>query len=71
MMVEISSQQRRQFRDATGACWSVYEHCDPYDRRRTPALVFESEPAIRRVRNYPANWYRLSDDELWTLSWNR
>jgi hypothetical protein len=25
---------------------------------------------VRRVWNYPANWHKLSSDELSALSWN-
>jgi len=32
-------------------------------------LIFESESGFRRVRAYPADWQRLSDDELYELSW--
>ncbi|HEY2376103.1 MAG TPA: hypothetical protein VGH98_09030 [Gemmatimonadaceae bacterium] len=53
-----------------GALWLVFELPPLYDRRQRPSLVFESETAIRRVRDYPANWRSLRDDELFALSWN-
>jgi len=31
--------------------------------------VFESDQVVRRVRDYPANWRDLSDDDLLALSW--
>lgn len=51
-----------------GVAWSVRLAVNPYDRRTRPDLIFESETAVRRVRNYPSNWRELSDDELITLS---
>lgn len=52
-----------------GEEWRVYELAPTFDRRH-PSLVFESDTSIRRVRSYPADWRTLSDDELFTLSWN-
>ena len=50
--------------------WSVYELPPPYfDRRSKPSLIFECETAVRRVRDYPADWRSLSDEELFSLSW--
>ena len=50
--------------------WLVYELPPaPYDRRCTPSLIFENEYVIRRVRNFPAEWRALTDDELFKLSW--
>lgn len=53
-----------------GVAWLVYE-LPPmiFDRRSSPSLVFESELAVRRIRDYPADWRKLSDDELFALSW--
>ena len=50
--------------------WLVYE-LPPmvFDRRNSPSLVFETDGAVRRVRNYPENWRELTDDELFELSW--
>jgi hypothetical protein len=31
------------------------------------SLIFESDAAVRRVRNYPPNWHELPDDELAAL----
>ena len=65
---ELQRTARRLQSD--GILWLVYE-LGPlaYDRRQAPCLIFESDTAVRRVRNYPANWRALSDDELLALSW--
>ena len=61
----------RTFIDAEGARWVVYEQSfADYDRRSGMSLIFSSESVVRRVRNYPANWHELSDEELLALSWN-
>ena len=50
--------------------WIVYElPPDVFDRRKSPSLVFESQEAIRRVRNYPQEWRDLSDEDLFAVSW--
>lgn len=57
----------RHFRIA-GELWSVYEdtHVD-----WGQSLIFESVKIGRRVRNYPAAWRELSDEQLYALSWTR
>jgi hypothetical protein len=56
--------------DDDGARWQVKEMpFSEYDRRRGLSLIFWSEGAVRRVRDYPAEWYLLSDDDLALLSW--
>jgi hypothetical protein len=32
-------------------------------------LIFASDGAVRRVREYPSEWMSLSDDDLLALSW--
>ncbi|MEO7457223.1 MAG: hypothetical protein ABIY52_13245 [Gemmatimonadaceae bacterium] len=60
----------RTFIDSEGSRWRVYEQpFSDYDRRSGMSLIFASEGAVRRVRNYPANWADLSDEELLALSW--
>lgn len=54
-----------------GVRWSVSEAPHPYDRRFRPDLLFECETLTIRIRNYPANWHLLSDDELWDLAWTQ
>lgn len=54
-----------------GVLWLVYELPAPaYDRRQNPSLIFETDAAVRRVRNYPAEWRALSDEDLLALSWS-
>jgi hypothetical protein len=60
----------RTFVDSEGSRWRVYEQpFSDYDRRSGVSLIFSSEGAVRRVRNYPPNWSELSDRELMALSW--
>jgi len=64
------AQQPARRGSSDGVLWLVFElPAMPYDRRDTPSLIFESDTTVRRVRNYPANWYDLSDDDLIALSW--
>ena len=66
---ELHRTARRLMSD--GVLWLVYElPPSPFDRRQTASLLFESDIAIRRVRNYPGDWRTLSDDELFALSWD-
>lgn len=72
--IEISSDRDasrpRMYVDADGTRWQVYEQeFSDYDRRRGASLIFAAESAVRRVRDYPANWRELSDAELTALSW--
>ncbi len=54
-----------------GRVWLVYElGATEYDHRG-PALIFESDTAVRRVRNFPSSWRELSDEELETVSNSR
>jgi hypothetical protein len=50
--------------DAAGTFWTVCEVAYALDRRSGRSLVFESDGAVRRVRGYPEEWHRLSDEEL-------
>jgi hypothetical protein len=60
----------RVFVDGEGIRWQVSERpFADYDRRRGLSLIFASDSAVRRVREYPANWFSLSDEELQLLSW--
>jgi len=53
-----------------GVLWFAYElPASSFDRRSTASLVFESDAMMRRIRNYPADWRQLEDEELFALSW--
>jgi hypothetical protein len=54
---------------ATSIQWVVVEIRDRfYDRRDSRSLVFLSDGVMRRVRNYPPNWFDLADSDLLILS---
>lgn len=57
----------REFQ-ADGRRWLVRESTYSTDRRSGPCLIFDAETVIRRVRQFPADWHLLSDDELYALS---
>lgn len=60
----------RVFMDADGTQWQVSERpFADYDRRRGLSLIFASDSVVRRVREYPAHWLQLSDEDLIALSW--
>jgi hypothetical protein len=60
----------RTFSDDLGMRWLVSERpFSEYDRRSGYSLIFSSELAVRRVRNYPSDWFTLSDADLAALSW--
>lgn len=61
--------RRRFFTDVDGNPWEVREAKNPdYDRRGGLSLIFESPGCVRRVRNYPADWFALSVDGLRELN---
>lgn len=60
----------RTYVDADGGHWRVFEQAfGDYDRRTGVSLIFSSDSAVRRVRDYPADWMSLSDADLAALSW--
>ena len=60
----------RTYVDAEGQSWVVTEQrFSQYDRRSGSSLIFASDLAVRRVRNYPSDWATLSDLALAALSW--
>jgi hypothetical protein len=64
------AQRRARHLVVGGALWIVFEMpASPYDRRHAPSLIFESDDTVRRVRNFPATWRELSDEDLFALSW--
>lgn len=60
-----------QFRDPSGARWSVWERDTRLDpgHRAASCLIFAHEETVRRVWSYPDNWRELSPAELFELSW--
>jgi hypothetical protein len=65
-----ASQTVRTFVDADGVSWRVHEQAfSEYDRRKGRSLIFSSEGAVRRVRDYPQQWMTLTEAELSDLSW--
>jgi len=67
---DSSTPTTRKVVDADGGYWHVYEQAfGDYDRRSGRSLIFNSEFAVRRVRDFPDNWSELSDPELMELSW--
>jgi hypothetical protein len=62
----------RTYTDGDGQRWIVSEQpFSQYDRRGGYSLIFASELAVRRVRDYPDDWASLSDHALDALSWRR
>jgi len=67
---EEAVKHERIFTDGDGTRWQVREMAfSQYDRRRGRSLIFWSDGAVRRVRDYPDNWHELSEDDLARLSW--
>lgn len=63
-------RRSRRFTDDLGQTWLVSEQAfSEYDRRRGYSLIFSSELAVRRVRDYPSDWFTLSESDLAALSW--
>ncbi len=69
----LSDTEHKQRRELyiDGARWTVRLWASAYDRRSRPDLIFESDDAFRRVREYPDNWPALPDAELFALSQRR
>ena len=65
-----AEQRARTIQDDTGRIFTVSEKQLATDGR-DPSLLFVSDYSIRRVREYPANWFQLSDAELFAVSLNR
>ena len=62
-------RRERRLMGPDGREWRVREIPMPsYDRRGGRCLVFETNDAARRVRQYPARWYDCDDSELYTMS---
>jgi len=58
-----------RFLEADGYRWRVHEVSAPeFDRRGGTHLLFYAETVMRRVRDFPADWDELSDQELYGLT---
>lgn len=67
---EGEAPRTRAFVDADGNHWLAHEQpFAEYDRRSGMSLIFSNDAAVRRVRDYPSNWFDLTDEELAALSW--
>jgi hypothetical protein len=67
--IESSDSPVRYIVDGDRRRWTVREIAsNRYDRRDSRDLVFMARDIVRRVRNYPAEWYALEDDALYALS---
>ena len=70
-VTHVPETRSRSYVDDDGQLWHVSEQAfSEYDRRRGFSLIFTSDLAVRRVRNYPAEWFALADIELAALSWS-
>jgi hypothetical protein len=58
----------RQFTDSEGRFWEVHEERAGSFDRRGPSLIFETDNIIRRVRNYPSDWFQWDEAHLEELS---
>src|SRR3954471_11015422 len=64
-----AGEHRRTFTDEDGVFWDVREFKNSdYDRRSGSSLIFESADGFRRVRDFPADWHKLSEQALAELS---
>ncbi len=60
---------RTRVRWVDGVRWIVREAEPPaFDRRAGPSLIFESDEIVRRMRDYPADWFVLSGEQLYRIS---
>ena len=67
--VEGGESPVRYIVDGDHRRWTVREIAsNQYDRRDSRDLVFISRDIVRRVRNYPSEWFALDDDALYALS---
>lgn len=57
----------RRFRDDRLTEWSAYERLCGTGTHAAIRLVFESETLIRTLDDFPSDWARLSDEDLFVL----
>lgn len=66
----VPETRSRSYVDDDAQVWRVSEQpFSEYDRRSGYSLIFTSDLAVRRVRDYPAGWFDLPERELAALSW--
>lgn len=65
-LIGDSAESSRRRLVADGVTWTVRLYAG-YDRRRGPDLLFESDGVVRRVRDYPADWFTLPAAALFAL----
>ena len=58
-------------RDSEGQIWLVREFVQRQDGCIDRSLLFDNGMAVRRVRDFPAAWHQLPDQELVQLSRRR
>ena len=69
---QAASSGRRRELIVEGVTWTVREDPTPaYDRRSAPSLIFSCDTVVRRVRNFPEDWWQLPDAALFALSWTK
>ena len=57
----------RSYGDLADVVWRVHEYIGSTQR----SLVFWSQSTVRRVRDYPTDWWTFTDAELVRISWRR
>ena len=72
-MQTLEVLKTRQVRDARGAEWTIREvDSTAHPGSRGPrCLLCEDVGVVRRLWNYPSDWYELSDEELVALCGDR
>lgn len=55
----------RVIQTADGSSWDVYEVADISGH--PASLIFDCQSVVRRVREYPSDWVRLTDVQLTAL----
>jgi hypothetical protein len=60
---------RTRWIDGDGLRWKVNEvEWAATDRRTGTCLIFDAETVIRRVRDFPSDWYEWSEADLYAVS---
>jgi hypothetical protein len=67
----MPGEQRVRTLQEGARLWTVSEKQPASDSPGAASLLFVSDYSMRRVQDYPANWFELSDAELFEVSLNR